>query len=112
MTKVDTTVDGAPTVDITPPVGGQRRRAIRAWAVVAARPVGVYLASRAVVLTAMWMASRIAPPDSLRHSVTAWDGAWYLNLAEHGYPATLPMVDGHVAQSTFAFFPLYPLCIR
>ena len=111
--QVDTTSDAAPNVEVT--IGEEeegRRAAMRGWAAMAARPVSLYLASRVVVLTAMWMASRMAPPDTLRHTVVFWDGGWYLQTASGGYPQALPMVDGHVAPSTFAFFPVFPLCIR
>ena len=77
-----------------------------------ARTAGIYLASRAVVFAALWTASRLIPTVGLASTVTAWDGAWYLQTAEYGYPSTLPLVDGHVAQSNIAFFPLYPLCVR
>ncbi|GMA18445.1 DUF3117 domain-containing protein [Arsenicicoccus piscis] len=42
-----------------------------------------------------------------------WDGTWYRRIAEHGYPATLP-VDalGQVQQSEWAFYPLFPLLAR
>lgn len=83
-----------------------------AWAPVVARTIGIYLASRAVVFAALWTGSRLMPAVGLASTVTAWDGGWYLGTAEHGYPTTLPIVDGHAAQSYLAFFPLYPLCVR
>src|SRR5438309_11258704 len=111
MIEVDTNPEARPSVDVAPdePRG---RVAIPAWAALAARPVGIYLASRAVVVTAIWMASRMPPTDSVGHTLMFWDGGWYIATASRGYPAVLPMVDGHVAQSTFAFFPGFPLCIR
>jgi Gpi18-like mannosyltransferase len=42
----------------------------------------------------------------------SWDGAWYLDVARHGYPHSVPTLDGHAAQSTIAFFPLFPLLVR
>ncbi len=39
-----------------------------------------------------------------------WDGQWYRLIAEAGYPLHLPVgPTGHVAMSTWAFYPLYPL---
>lgn len=99
----------APTPEPSPLPAGRR---LPAWALVVARTTGIYLASRAVVLAALWTASRLMPAVGLANTVTAWDGGWYLQTAEHGYPSTLPLVDGHVAQSNIAFFPLYPLCVR
>jgi len=42
-----------------------------------------------------------------------WDGQWYQQIAEHGYPATLP-VDGSgvTQQNPWAFYPLFPLLAR
>jgi hypothetical protein len=111
MIEVDT-AEARPAVDVAVSDELQRRAAIRAWAAPAARPVGTYLASRAVVATAIWMASRLPPPDSVGHMLTFWDGGWYIETARRGYPAALPMVHGHVGPSTLAFFPLFPLCIR
>jgi hypothetical protein len=39
-----------------------------------------------------------------------WDGQWYRLIANAGYPLHLPVgPTGHVAMSTWAFYPLYPL---
>lgn len=83
------------------------------WARLAARPFGIYLASRCVVLISIWFASRINPPISVGSSLTGWDGAWYMQVADQGYPAVLPQLPtGLVAQNNTAFFPLYPLTVR
>lgn len=44
--------------------------------------------------------------------VTNWDGQWYRAIAEHGYPAALPQVDGDVVPNEWAFTPGYPLTVR
>lgn len=95
-----------------PRVEAGRRLRLPGWAPVALRTAGVYAASRAVVFAALWSASRLVPAVGLANTVTAWDGGWYLQAARLGYPAAVPMVDGHAGQSTIAFFPLYPLCVR
>lgn len=82
------------------------------WASAVLRPIGVYLAARLVVFVALWSASRLAPATGLATMVSAWDGGWYLEAARDGYPTGLEVVDGKAVQSTVAFFPLYPLCIR
>ncbi|WP_263118100.1 hypothetical protein [Cellulomonas fimi] len=42
-----------------------------------------------------------------------WDATWYRQIAEGGYPSTLPVgADGQVAQNAWAFFPLFPLIVR
>jgi hypothetical protein len=84
-----------------------------AWGRLAARPFGIYLGSRCVVLIAIWFASRINPPISVGMSLTGWDGAWYMQVADLGYPKVLPLLpNGMVAQNNTAFFPLYPLAVR
>ena len=72
------------------------------------RPVGIFLASRAVVLISLWFATRLAPERSLGQYASSWDGGWYLAVASGGYPATVP----EAADSTLAFFPVYPLVVR
>ncbi|MFV0464274.1 MAG: hypothetical protein ACK5MP_13960 [Nostocoides sp.] len=42
-----------------------------------------------------------------------WDGSWYGEIAENGYPAVLPLTqDGQVAQNAWAFYPLFPMTAR
>lgn len=42
-----------------------------------------------------------------------YDGSWYRQIAESGYPDTLPVgPDGLVQQNAWAFFPLYPALVR
>jgi MFS family permease len=44
--------------------------------------------------------------------VTNWDAQWYWQIAIHGYPDKLPVVDGSVAPNEWAFAPLYPFTVR
>jgi hypothetical protein len=44
--------------------------------------------------------------------LTNWDGQWYQQIAEHGYPRHLPVDDGAVRQNPWAFAPLYPALVR
>ncbi|GAA1153125.1 hypothetical protein [Ornithinicoccus hortensis] len=40
---------------------------------------------------------------------TAWDGKWYREIAEQGYPPELPRYeDGTVRQNPWAFYPIFP----
>ncbi|WP_156374178.1 hypothetical protein [Cellulomonas sp. Leaf334] len=42
-----------------------------------------------------------------------FDGSWYKNVAENGYPAELPVdANGLVQQNAWAFFPLFPMLAR
>ena len=72
------------------------------------RPVGIFVASRAVVLAAIWLGAKLVPPLSLAGAASTWDGGWYLLVASGGYPEAVPDAGG----SALAFFPLYPLLVR
>ncbi|MGH9067588.1 MAG: mannosyltransferase family protein [Acidimicrobiales bacterium] len=76
------------------------------------RPASAYAASRAVVLSAALLASATTPHLPLGRALTRWDSGWYVLTAVTGYPHHLPVSGGHVAASTIAFFPLFPLSIR
>lgn len=51
-------------------------------------------------------------PPSYAHLLVNWDGQWYQQIAEHGYPGHLPEAQGAVAQNAWAFYPLLPLLAR
>jgi hypothetical protein len=41
-----------------------------------------------------------------------WDGQWYLSIATHGYPTTIPRdTAGHALQNQWGFYPVYPLLV-
>jgi hypothetical protein len=46
--------------------------------------------------------------------VPIWDGAWYRDIAAHGYPLPLPVDSdtGAVTFSAWAFYPVFPLLAR
>ncbi len=42
-----------------------------------------------------------------------WDGTWYRQIAEHGYPHSLPYdAQGNLQQNALAFYPAYPFLVR
>lgn len=42
-----------------------------------------------------------------------WDGSWYRQVAEHGYPSVLPRDDnGNLLQNAWGFSPAYPYLVR
>ena len=43
-----------------------------------------------------------------------WDGSWYREIAENGYPVPLPVdpSTGAVSQNAWAFYPAFPLLSR
>lgn len=54
-----------------------------------------------------------AQPSYLEFTGRFWDADWYRQVAEDGYPSTLPRgEDGQVQQNVWAFFPLFPLLVR
>lgn len=52
-------------------------------------------------------------PDYFSMTVL-WDGAWYHEIAAHGYPVPLPVdpATGAVQQNAWAFYPAFPLLAR
>jgi hypothetical protein len=87
--------------------GGTRR--IRKWYLF--WPVVIYLLARTATLVALVVAN-VFTHKGLADELDTWDGKWFIRAAEHGWPSHLPTVHGHVAGSTTAFFPLFPLTIR
>lgn len=87
------------------------------------RPGLIYLASRAVVLLTMGIVAIIGG-GSLGDRIDRWDSVWYLRVITrwtdkalhgtyiNGYPSHLPIVGGHVAANTLAFFPALPLLMH
>ncbi|GAA1216642.1 hypothetical protein [Prauserella alba] len=77
----------------------------------AAPPVLVYLALR-LVGVAVLAAMSAVHDASLFDRMTAWDGQWYLGIAEHGYAGHGEFsldIDGEpYPDAPYAFFPMYP----
>jgi hypothetical protein len=53
----------------------------------------------------------VVDPPSYLSAIQSWDGQWYRQIAEHGYPSTLPTHDGTVQQNAWAFYPGYPALV-
>ena len=97
-----------------------------AWAWAASRPwwvqvLAVYAAARLVTTVVfLWVASVQGQnawtgphPDYFPYVGFMFDGSWYRNVAENGYPAELPRdTNGLVQQNAWAFFPLFPMLAR
>jgi hypothetical protein len=74
------------------------------------RPTALYLLSRAGVLAAAVVATSFIPKLRVLQTFgTAFDGRWYLKIAEHGYPDRLYQ-EGQ--GSRWAFFPGFPASVR
>jgi hypothetical protein len=95
------------------------------WYVV---PLGIFLLTRLVsgvliILVArnqipatalpphMPMPTLVDPPSYL-HVIANWDGQWYRQIAEHGYPSHVRSVHGALQQNAWAFYPTYPALVR
>ncbi len=65
----------------------------------------IYLGTRLLLLVVAIL-DGVLRHHALTHELANWDGLWYRELANNGYP-------GHVThvQSTLGFFPLYPIVI-
>jgi hypothetical protein len=79
-------------------------------------PLLAYGASRLITTFAVLLAA-LASRQSVHQILTVWDGRWYERIALNGYPTSVPQGDfyahtGRQAQSSVAFFPLYPLLMR
>ncbi len=92
------------------------------------RPLGLYLASRVVVATAIGVVIMLhiglatqhfhgssfplnPPKGSLFEALGMYDGAWYMWIAVHGYATQLHPVDWSSTPSV-AFLPLLPVLLR
>ncbi|HSC02010.1 MAG TPA: mannosyltransferase family protein [Solirubrobacteraceae bacterium] len=99
-------VPGAPGLDVS--ISAAPRTAYRraAAAISSARfALGVYLATRGLLLLVALVNGTLRH-HAFTHELSQWDGLWYRDLADHGYP-------NHVVhiQSTLGFFPLYPVVV-
>jgi Dolichyl-phosphate-mannose-protein mannosyltransferase len=74
------------------------------------RPAAYYLLSRAAVFAAALVATSFIPKLRIVQTLgTAFDGRWYLEIAQHGYPDRLYQ-EGQ--GSRWAFFPGFPAAVR
>jgi hypothetical protein len=91
------------------------------WSI--AEPLKIYAASRLLVLAVAWVTVTFmnahpswgpwrgygGPRIPLLQALGRWDGAWYVNVARHGYTHVR---WGNAAYAPRAFFPGYPLLVR
>jgi hypothetical protein len=83
-------------------------------------PIQAFLVSRLLVLIAALPGLFLHEPAGgpwpsipngtiLARLFCRWDGAWYLDIAEHGYPSKAEYSTG---LAKYAFFPLFPNLVR
>ncbi len=91
-------------------------------------PIGIFAATRVVCALLLLVIGRsqfdpstlpVAPGRpgletgrSYGDLIANWDGQWYRDIAEHGYPHHLPLLHGAVEMNGWAFYPLYPSLVR
>lgn len=85
------------------------------WARWWVRVLAIFFASRVVttVILLIFAANQgrnpwTGPKPDYFSYATIWDGLWYNIVAVNGYPASLPVADGHVTENAWAFMPGYP----
>jgi hypothetical protein len=58
----------------------------------------------------IWEASPASP--SYGSVASNWDGQWYMSIATHGYPSTIPRdAGGHAVHNQWGFYPAYPFIV-
>ena len=76
----------------------------------------IYIAAR-IVSACIFMAAALhqgvnpwySPSPGYWEFIAIWDGHWYAQAADNGYPSVLPLnSDGSVAENTWAFYALFP----
>jgi hypothetical protein len=99
-------VPGASGLDVS--ISAAPRTAYRraAAALASARfALAVYLGTRALLLLVALINGTLRH-HAFTHELAQWDGLWYRELADHGYPSHVVHI-----QSTLGFFPLYPMLV-
>ena len=76
------------------------------------RPVLYFHLGTRLLTTAALLVGAHRKGRSFPAVVTAWDGKWYEQIVSPGYPAVLPIHNGHVITNPAGFFPLFPLLLR
>jgi len=103
--------EAPPVVELVPEAPAEPSLARRL-----AVPLLAYAGSRVITTFAIGLAA-MASKQAFHRVLTVWDGRWYLRIAVHGYPTSVPQGDfyhgtGRQVQSAVAFFPLYSLLMR
>jgi hypothetical protein len=103
--------DGLAPVKATPERPGQLRAAMRI-------SLAPYVVSRLMLVAAAVVALVVVPSLRVTDVFTAWDGDWYVSIAQHGYvpgagvERPSPPEDADLSvDGAVAFFPLYPAIV-
>jgi hypothetical protein len=74
--------------------------------------LGMYAVARTVLLVGDLLAAHLGYGGNLAAPLQAWDGHWYLQVAQTFYPPHAPVVHGHIVFTAAGYEPLYPMLIR
>jgi hypothetical protein len=79
-------------------------------------PLTVYAVTRLFDVVLILVAARhqvvLTRGGTYGSVASSWDGAWYLRIATHGYPSTIPRdASGHALQNQWGFYPAYPFTV-
>jgi hypothetical protein len=58
------------------------------------------------------LAAHLSYGKALSGPLLAWDAHWYLDIAQHGYPAHPLLSSGHLTYNAANFLPFFPVLIR
>jgi hypothetical protein len=75
------------------------------------RPMIAYAAARVVGLAMLAVFAHRAG-RSVLGLLTAWDGTWYIGLAQHGYDTSVRYQAGRLVNTNIAFLPLFSWLIK
>jgi hypothetical protein len=74
--------------------------------------LGIYLVARTVLLVGDLLAAHLSYGGNLDGPLQAWDGHWYLQVAQAFYPPHVSTVHGHIVFTAGGFEPFFPSLIR
>lgn len=94
------------------PSSGEHARWARVRTSLVAEVLVLYATSRVLCLVGAALATILVPGTTMASVLTQWDGNWYVEIVDEGYPSSVPVVDGRLEQNTAGFFPGYPLVVR
>jgi hypothetical protein len=111
--------------ETAPSTRTSRRRLLTDYAA----PLGIFLCTRIIdaVLLVLLARDQVSPGSlgapapghpplttgpTYFDVIANWDGQWYRQIVEHGYPTHLPTFHGVVEGNAWAFYPGYPALVR
>jgi hypothetical protein len=74
--------------------------------------LGLYAIVRIGLLLADSLSAHQSYSANLSGPIRSWDSHFYLQIADHGYPAVAPVAGGHLSYSAANFGPTFPGLIR